>query len=509
MPFNSPIPTTLDAVLDQFSRSTPQAEFAVEGDRRLNYSYANLMVDRFVAWLEAHRVGAGDRVALIAAPGIPYILTLMAASRLGAIYVGVNPRYSRDEIAHVIETTGPAILLYAPAPGEDDLADRAAAAAGGIPVLPVPEAEIAAGPAAQRRSPAQPEDIAVIVFTSGSTGKPKGAALHHSGLIGAARGQHDHLDGEPRRYLSNLPINHVGAIMNTTMGCLIGGGTLVFQAKFNPASVLDLIERERVQTWLQVPAMFTMVANHADFARRDLSSLKSICIGGGAVSAPTLAKLRSTGAGVYVEYGQTEVMSSLSYSDPGASDEVLLNSIGRFDPRFETRIADETGQVCPVGETGEIQARGDCVLRCYWDNDQATREAFTADGWLRTGDLGFLRPDGNVALKGRLREMIKSGGYNVYPREVEAVLETHPAVAEVVVYGVPDEIFGEAVHCAVECRPGADTTGDELKAHCAQSLANYKIPKRFTLVPALPRLNNGKIDRTTVRTGGALQGSTA
>ncbi|MFC2967745.1 class I adenylate-forming enzyme family protein [Acidimangrovimonas pyrenivorans] len=501
MPLPTPHPKTLDAFTSHYAAATPEAEAAVDGSLRLSYATLNLLIDFLCAWLDEKGIRRGDRVAIAAAPGIPYLMTLLAASRLGAIYVGVNPRYSESEIAHVLAVTKPAILLHAPVPREQDLASRLSRAAGDIPVLPVPTAEGLAGQVATHHSPAQPDDVAVIVFTSGSTGKPKGAALHHGGLIGAATGQHEHLDGEARRYISNLPINHVGAIMNNTMACVVGGGTLVFQPKFSPSEVMELIERERIQTWLQVPAMFTMVANHDDFGRRDLSSLRSICIGGGAVSAPTLARLRETGAEVFVEYGQTEVMSSLSYSDPGAPDEVLLNTIGRFDPRFETRIARADGTLCEEGEVGEIQARGDCVLRSYWGDDAATSEAFTAEGWLHTGDLAFLRPDGNVTIKGRLREMIKSGGYNVYPREVEVAIESHPAVAEVVVYGVADEVYGEAVHCALECKPGASVTGDELKAHCAGSLANYKIPKLFAVVPALPRLSNGKLDRAAVCNG--------
>ncbi len=501
MPLHIPRFDTLDAVLDHYSSLTPQAEIAVEGEIRLTYSEVNQIVHRYCEWLEKKGVQRGDRIALLAVPGIDYLLFLMASSRIGIIYVGVNPRYSVDEIAHVLDVTGPKMLLLAPVPGEKDLSARARQAAGEIAVLPVPDTATLPATAPARKSPADRMDVAVIVFTSGSTGKPKGAALHHDGLIGAAIGQYRHLDGEPRRYISNLPINHVGAIMNTTMGCLVGGGTLVFQSKFDPSGVLDLIEREKIQTWLQVPAMFTLVANHPDFEKRNLSSLRSICIGGGAVSAPTLALLRSIGAKIFVEYGQTEVMSSLAYSDDGAPDEVLLTTIGRFDPQFEVRIADETGNPCKAGETGEIQARGTCVLRCYWGDEKATRDAFTLDGWLRTGDLAAARPDGNITLKGRLREMIKSGGYNVYPREVEAVIETHPSVAEVVVYGVADDVFGEAVHCAIECKPGVSTSAEILKQHCSASLANYKIPKSFCIVPMLPRLNNGKIDRTTVKAG--------
>ncbi len=499
MPSSLPGLGTLDAVLDHYATSNPGAEIAVEGDRRLTYIETNQLVDRYCDWLEGKGVQQGDRVALLAAPGIDYLLLLMAASRLGAIYVGVNPRYSSDEMSHVLKVTEPKVLLHAEVPNEHDLAGRAHAAAGRVAVLSAPDVAAMPASAAARKSPAGRMDVAVIVFTSGSTGKPKGAALHHDGLIGAAIGQYDHLDGESRRYISNLPINHVGAIMNTTMGCLVGGGTLIFQAKFDPAGVLALIERERAQTWLQVPAMFTLAVNHPDFANRDLSSLRSICIGGGAVSAPTLAALRSIGAKIFVEYGQTEVMSSVAYSHDGDPDEVLLNTIGKFDPRFETRIADESGGICTIGETGEIQARGTCVLRSYWGDEKATREAFTADGWLKTGDLAARRPDGNISLKGRLREMIKSGGYNVYPREVEAVIETHESVAEVVVYGAPDDIYGEAVRCAIECKPGVMVTAEVLRQHCAAALANYKIPKSFDIVPMLPRLNNGKVDRASVR----------
>lgn len=499
MPENLPQFATLDAVLEHYAHCTPEAEVAVDGTTRYGYHELNELVNAYCQWLEARGITAGDRVALLASPGIPYLLTLMAASRLGAIYVGVNPRYSVDEIAHVIAVTDPKILLHAEVPNDDALVDRAQSAAGQIDVLPVPDLHILDLDSAPRKSPALPGDVAVIVFTSGSTGKPKGAALHHSGLINAALSQHDHLDSEPRRYISNLPINHVGAIMNTTLGCLVGGGTLVFQAKFDPAGVLDLIEIEKIETWLQVPAMFTLVVNHPDFSKADLSSLKSICIGGGAISAPTLNKLRKTGAVIFVEYGQTEVMSSLSYSEQGADDDILLNTIGKFDPRFETRIAGESGKACAVGETGEIQARGDCVLRSYWGDEPSTRNAFTSDGWLKTGDLAVLRPDGNVSIRGRLREMIKSGGYNVYPREVEAVIETHPSVAEVVVYGIADEIYGEAVHCTVERKPGRTVSAEMLKRHCTGSLANYKIPKAFSIVDTLPRLSNGKIDRTNIR----------
>jgi acyl-CoA synthetase (AMP-forming)/AMP-acid ligase II len=343
------------------------------------------------------------------------------------------------------------------------------------------------------------EDPAVIVFTSGTTGRPKGATLHHSGLVHSALSQWDHLAVDGQRLLSNLPINHVGGILNLTYGALVGGGTLVFQEKFDPAATLEIIETERVSAWLQVPAMFQMIVSHPDFAVRDLSSLQAICVGGGALPAPVLAALRRIGARIYVEYGQTEVMSTLAFADHGADDEDLTTSVGRFDPRFDVRIADAAGSPCPPGEVGEIQARGDCVMRGYWNDPEATAAAFTPDGWLRTGDLALRRPDGLVELKGRLGEMIKSGGYNLYPREIEVALEAHPAVAAVVVVGIADPVYGEAAHAVVGLRPGATVGATELKDWCARSLANYKVPRSFRRLDEFPRLSNGKIDRLRLR----------
>lgn len=383
----------------------------------------------------------------------------MAIARAGGIYVGINPRYVESEIAHIVNMTEPRLLLVETSFEDPGRVDRMNTAIAGtmisrevsscvIAIHGLSDLSGSAGKILCSKS--CQADIAVIVFTSGSTGKPKGAALHHGGLLAAALEQSRHVDGEPRRYLSNLPVNHVGGVMNLTLGCLVAGGTLIFQPKFDASEALELIASERISSWLQVPAMFTLATRHSDFANANLASVRSICIGGGAVSAPTLAALRTIGARIFVEYGQTEVMSTLSFSDEGASDEVLLNTVGKFSPQFETRIATYQNSVCEMGSVGEIQARGECVLRKYWAAPDATSAAFTIDGWLKTGDLALLREDENVVLQGRVPEMIKTGGYNVYPREVEQILEVHPAVAEAVVFGLPDDLYGERVCAAIE-----------------------------------------------------------
>jgi acyl-CoA synthetase (AMP-forming)/AMP-acid ligase II len=190
-------------------------------------------------------------------------------------------------------------------------------------------------------------------------------------------------------------------------------------------------------------------------------------------------------------------MSTLAFADRGATNEDLCTSIGRFDPRFEVRIADTDNSAVAPGVVGEIQARGDCVMRGYWGDEEATRAAHTSDGWLKTGDLALSRTDGLVELKGRLSEMIKSGGYNLYPREIEMVLEAHPAIAEVAVVGCPDAVFGETAHAIVSTRE--PVTSEALKAWCAKSLANYKTPRSFRAIDTLPRLPNGKIDRASLK----------
>lgn len=490
--------------VDYYARRTPAQMACIWKEGELSYAGLERAVNACVAMLKRQGICPGNRVAVLAAAGPTYLIALMAVSRLGAIYVGVNPKHTTREIADLIEDTDPAMFVVETDTADRTRTDRIRSAGFPGPVMELggpddlPDAE-----GSEDSHPAASDDIAVIVFTSGSTGRAKGAALHHGGLIEAAIGQYAHLDARmdrPARYLSNLPINHVGGVMNLTLGALVGGGSLVFRDRFDPLETLRVLETDAVTTWLQVPAMFTLVANHPEFDRTDFSSVRTICIGGGPVSAPTLARLRSTGADVFVEYGQTEVMSSLSYSEFNAPDEVLLNTIGRFDPRFETRIAGPDNQVCPIDIVGEIQARGNCTLRRYWGNEQATAAAFTSDGWLKTGDLALQRPDGNIVLKGRNSEMIKSAGYNVYPREVEQVLETHPNVAEVVVFGIPDPVYSERVVAAIELRDTENTpTEADLVAWCRAQLARYKLPRAFVMSESLPRLPNGKLDRPAVR----------
>jgi acyl-CoA synthetase (AMP-forming)/AMP-acid ligase II len=484
----------------------------------LDYATTDTLVDRLAAALVRAGVGSGSVVAVLAPPRPEYALLLAAISRAGAVYCGINPRYTAPEVAHVLRLARPC-LLFALAEW-DGLsfqpvitgAAGLAAWSGQVLIFEDLESLEAAARSAQSVDPGlRPDDarldadVAVVVFTSGTTGQPKAAMLTHQGLLLAAAVQHARLgpaDVAPR-LLCNLPINHVGCLMNLSLAAWVAGGAIVFQSRFDPAQTLALIEQHRVNVWLQVPAMFHACTSHEAFSRFDLGSLHSVCAGGGALSLQTLLALRRIGAQLFVEYGQTETCSTATYSEAGATNDVLLTTIGRFDPVFQARLAHTVGEAGVIGGSdlvGEIQLHGTLITRGYLGDMAATAAAFTADGWLRTGDLAERLPDGNLRLRGRQKELIKSGGYNVYPREIEMTLEAHPAVALAVVVGQPHERFGEVPHALLVWRPGVPApTERELMAWCRGQLANYKVPKSLRWTSCLPTLANGKPDRLGIR----------
>ncbi len=504
--------TRIDQVLSRGEADAPCVSF--EG-QHWTYRDFDARVDAAARALSAAGLQPGDRLALLSTPRPEYLLLLMAASRIGAVYVGLNPRYTASEVVGAIVRVQPRLVLTLRRfEGQDFMAMWAQAGAL-TPLPPVCAFDdlddclraLQSLPRLKARDGAQSDDAGVrtaaIVFTSGTTGQPKAAMLTHQGLLLAAAVQHLRLNPpapQRPRLLCHLPINHVGCLMNLTLGSLVGGGSVVFLQRFSAERTLQLVVDEGVNCWLQVPAMFHECVLHPSFDAAALRQVHSVCIGGGAPSARVIAALRGTGARLFVEYGQTETSSSGAYSDAGDSDEVLTHCIGRFDPHFELRIANPQGRPCSAGEVGEIQAHGGLLFAGYFGDAEASRAAFTADGWLHTGDLAEQRADGCIVLRGRLKEMIKSGGYNVYPREVECVLEDHAGVAQVVVLGLPDERYGEAVHAVLTLRDtGHAADRSSLEACCRARLANYKVPKSFRVIGRFPLLPNGKIDRVGTR----------
>ena len=467
-------------------------------------------------------VQVGDRVAMLATPGPEFIVMLLATTEIGAIWVGLNPRYRMREFQHVIGETRPRVLI---AMTEIDgrrydeelfgltsefreistlvtigsaLSGTSAATADYSEFLS--DASPDAVALAARQAAIGSDDTAVIIFTSGSTGAPKGAMIRHRGLITGALMEDKRWSSKTRPcVLHNFPINHIAGLGMTGLFPLIAGGSLVFMAKFDARTALGLIEKECVTFWLQAPTMFQMVLSHPDFENYDISSIEYIIWAGSAAPKSLIAKLFELDAVLATAFGMTELSLYATFSDLDAGLDVLSWTIGKPEPSFDIRVADEDNNPVAAGEQGEIQARGDWLMAGYYNAPEATAEAFTSDGWFKTGDVAKVHADGNLEIVGRLKEMYISGTYNIFPREIEIVIESHPSVVAASVLGVPHEMFGEVGHAIVETVPGAQLELADLDAWCRERLANYKVPKQFELIDELPKLAIGKIDKQALK----------
>jgi acyl-CoA synthetase (AMP-forming)/AMP-acid ligase II len=273
----------------------------------------------------------------------------------------------------------------------------------------------------------------------------------------------------------------------------------VLLERFDAARMLELISRHRVTVLLQVPAILHALTLQPDFEGLRDSSLRLIIWGGGRASLALLHRLQGLGVSLRGVYGQTETLSVGCVSDPQATLETLSSSVGRPAPGLQMRVVGENGLPCAALEVGELQVKASFLMLGYWQEPQATLNAFTSDGWLRTGDLVSIDSDGLLRLVGRRSDMIKSGGYNLYPRELEEALEMHPAIALAAVIGVPNEQYGEVAIAYFEPRAGAVIDESELRVWLRERLANFKIPKRFVALEQLPLLPNGKLDKLRLR----------
>jgi acyl-CoA synthetase (AMP-forming)/AMP-acid ligase II len=483
-------------------------------DQVVGYAELTGQVDRLAAALHASGVRAGDRVAVLSAPRPEFFVAFLATARLGGIWLGLNPSYTVRELAYVLGDAQPRLVFTIPGrEGRDYAADvaaagRAAMSDAEIVVLTgrrddhgadlafldrAERADLAAVDAAV--AAVRTGQPALIVYTSGSTGAPKGALIRHAGLVRLGRVESAHWAVAQPRLLCNLPINHIGCVGDLCGVPLVAGGSIVFQDRFDPSRILDAIARHQVSGLFQVPTQLQRIAAAPGFADADLTSLQLVGWGGGPLPLEVIRRYRERGVALMATYGSTEVTNSVTYTDRDADDEVLLHTVGRPDPELNLRLRTRDGRWAKTGEEGEVCVRHPSVMAGYFNRPQETAAAFTTGGWLRTGDWGVLRPDGNLRLVGRLAQMFKSGGYNIYPREIELVLETHPAVALAAVVARPDPDYQEVGVAFIQPKAGAEVTPDELDTWCRPRMANFKIPKQFRILDTLPLLQIGKIDK--------------
>lgn len=509
-----------DYVID-YAVARGAAEAAVEGDRRLTYAALAREVARHAALLERLGVRAGERVAVLAPPSIDFLVSFLATVSLGGIWLGLNPKHTRAELQYVLTDAAPHLVLARSRIGGRDFLDdlRAlmpAAHRGSHPPLVLLDSRADAGDlphaallmeelggpgaAADASIPrrARAAGSALLVYTSGTTGAPKGALISHRALIRGALVRAHVWPVEPLRTLNNLPVSHIGCVGDIACTALVAGGCQVFLEKFDPATVLRLVAAERVSLWYQIPTMFHLCLEHPDAERTDWTNLDTAIWSGGRAPRELIARLGKIARHLAVDYSMTESVGAITLTPRTRDLAVLADTVGWPDPARGIRIVDPDS-FAPAGmnEAGEVQLRDAWQFSGY-RNAAAGEEAFTRHSWFRTGDLAVRQPDGTLKLVGRLKEMFKSGGYNVYPKEVEQVIEAHPDVAATAVIGVADSLYGE-VGVAFVVPRDARLSAAALATHCRATLATYKIPKHFVLAPEMPLLATGKIDRLALR----------
>jgi acyl-CoA synthetase (AMP-forming)/AMP-acid ligase II len=501
--------------LDHWAAETPEREAAVDGSCRLSYAQLAERVEECARALGAVGVREGDRVAMLTTPRIEFLIVFLALSRIGAVWVGLNPRHTRAELQYVIADADCRMLIAIDSfQGRDYTEDIRALSAHqrlmSEPLVIVGEAPdpqffsaLAAAATPPQKSPARARAPAgarpsLIVYTSGSTGRPKGALLSDYGLISTYRRLAAYLAVGEMRLAAELPVDHVGGLDRAFLA-LIEGGLIVFLRRFDPRELLECIQRERITSWNGELTQWIKCAPLLD--EYDLSSLEVIGYGGGPPPLALLERYAQVAPRIWTGYGMTETGDAVMLTDPHSSLEVLCeHHVGRPIDGVCTRLVSPEGKLLSSGEAGTLEVRSARLFLGYLGREQATADSFTEDGWFRTGDLLRERPDGSFDFLGRADHTYKSGGYNIYPREIVIALESHPAVAAAAVVSVPDDLYQSTGHAFVEPADGATApSAEELFGHCSTSLARYKIPRSITVLQRLPTLRNEKIDRVRLR----------
>ena len=498
------------------------ADYLVYRDERWTYSQAHEEVARIANWLVTQGVGQGDRVAIAMRNYPEWMLSYWAIASIGAVSVGVNAWWVTDELRYRLQDSATSVLIcdserlarFAQIRDDFPAMKVVAVRVDDAPTWATPWSEVLATEPALPEATIAPDDDACIFYTSGTTGKPKGAQLTHRGCVNnifsvifstlsqataqakALGKQAPNLLGGGGPQLASIiatPLFHVTANNCAAQTATVAGGKLVHMHKWDAGEALRIIEEEKITIFSGVPTMSREIIMHPDFSKRDTSTLSALNGGGAAVQPDLVAKIARAGRGAQPGqgYGMTETCGIIS----SASGFFLADkptSTGMLLPVFDIKTIDSNGKPLPPGERGEICVRGPQVIKGYLNRPEATADTIV-DGWLHTGDIGYVDEDNFVYLVDRAKDMVLRGGENVFCSEVEVAIYEHPAVAECSVFAVPDERLGEEVGAAIFPAPGSKPTAQELREFCKTRLAAYKAPRYIWILDEpLPRNASGK-----------------
>jgi acyl-CoA synthetase (AMP-forming)/AMP-acid ligase II len=494
--------------------------FAIGEDGRVtSFSTFGARVAGLGARLLDLGVQPGDRVAIWAPNSVEWIIAATAVECISAIMVPVNTRFKGVEARYVLETARATVLFTCGEFLGIDFLDMLGGATGGpaidrpfaeLPhlahVLRMDEADFAPAQVTatarqnyvEAASRVTPATIIDILYTSGTTGYPKGAMHSHGQaiLMVMLYNRANDLRADDRAIVVN-PFFHSFGYRSGWMSALVAGMTVYPVSVFDPKQVLELIDRERISVLAGAPAIFQSLINHPDLRSHDIRSLRSGHTGG-AKTPPDIirAGYETLGFDIFLtSYGQTEATALISTNLPGDPLDVIQTTVGRPLPGVEVSIVDPIGQAVQPGESGELLVRGPLVMQGYFENPAATSAAIDSEGWLHTGDVAVQQADGRLRILDRMKDVVIVGGFNAYPVEIELMLATHPAIAEVAVIGAADDRLGEVCAACVILKPGATLTLEELTAWSRDRMANYKVPRALHLLDAFPRTPLGKVQK--------------
>ncbi len=467
--------------------------------------------------LMSRGVKKGDRVGIWSPNRYEWVIVQYATAAIGAILVNINPAYRTSELEYALNQSGISFFVLAAAFRQADYRAMLAEVRARCPALR--EALVLEdGWEALKRDAAktssadlhaleeslQFDDPINIQYTSGTTGFPKGATLTHHNIL-----NNGFFIGETLKYSERdrvcipVPFYHCFGMVLGNLACTTHGATMVIPAEaFDPIATMETVQKERCTSLYGVPTMFIAELEHPRFKDFEFGTLRTGIMAGSPCPVEVMKKVQTVMhiPEMTIAYGMTEtspVSTQCTTDDPL---ERRVSTVGRVHPHVEIKIVDQaTGAVVPRGTTGEFCSRGYMVMRGYWNNDEATHQAIDPAGWMHTGDLATMDPEGYVNIVGRIKDMIIRGGENIYPREVEEFLYGHPDVADVQVIGVPSEKYGEEVMAWVKPREGAQVTGDELTAWCKGKIATYKIPRHWKFVDSFPMTVTGKVQKFKMR----------
>ncbi|WEK43412.1 MAG: AMP-binding protein [Candidatus Sphingomonas colombiensis] len=516
---------TIGVALEHAAARWGEREALVSVEQDIRWTFTELLeqADRFAAGLLALGLEPGDRIGIWAPNCVEWTVTQFAAARAGLILVTINPAYRASEAAFAMSKAGLVALVFADRFKTSDYAAMISEIAPDLPALRkiicvgaaphldwIPFEMVAAHAAEadrERLRAIAPTLVATdainIQFTSGTTGQPKGATLSHRNILnnGYFVGLAERLRPGDRVCIP-VPLYHCFGMVMGNLACITHGAAMVYPAAgFDPGATLAAIERERCTALYGVPTMFIAMLAQPEFERFNISSLRTGIMAGAVCPEPLMRAVieRLHMPEVTIAYGMTEtspVSFQTAVDDPVAR---RVGSIGRVQPHLQCKVVGEDGAVLPVGTPGELCTRGYSVMLGYWDEPDKSTAVIDTEGWMHSGDLAVIDEDGYGTVVGRLKDMVIRGGENVYPREIEEFLYSHPTVEDVTVVGVPDVRMGEELCAWIRLRAGATGSEEEIRAFCRGRIAHYKVPRYVRFVDAFPTTVTGKVQKYLIR----------